>query len=438
MMKKKSCVYLQKAIYLAPNEIRACCQRFFLKGKMKGDVPLISVNEARNISFNEVIKAKKMLIDNINNGTDELCLGCPQLVSDEWNDVEDEKINVISIEDHSLCNMKCTYCSDTYYGGIKPQYDLEYLLKDLPGVENDLHIAWGGGEPTVRKNFESIFGSLTRRFSPRTQRVFTNALKYSNALQKAVDDRLTSITTSLDAGTEATFRKVRGANRLDKVLKNLKSYSKTNPDLVTIKYIFTDDNLGFDELYRFVENAQAHDLMRGNFLISTDFKSEIISDVKIINIITLYFMLYEKGIFAINFDDHIYLRLRSIGSFVSDVVNSGGLEGDFNRIIRDFGKVISHHESSNIVVWGTGEFSRYLLRTSKKLKGNEIRIVNVVDGNSDKYGTDFFGMTVQPPEVLLNTDASIVIASSNYYGEIVNRILLMGISPDRIAPNFIL
>jgi poly(ribitol-phosphate) beta-N-acetylglucosaminyltransferase len=437
-MKTKSCIYLQKAIYLAPNEIRACCQRFFLNGKMKGDVPLVTLNEARNVSFQEVINAKKMLIDSINNGTDQLCLGCPQLATDEWNDVESEKINVLSIEDHSLCNMKCTYCSDTYYGGIKPQYDLEYLLKDMTGVDSDLHIAWGGGEPTVRKDFESLFNSLTERFTPRTQRVFTNALKYSNALQKAVDGRLASITASVDAGTENTFRKVRGANGLDRVLKNLKSYSQKNPDLVTIKYIFTDENLGFDEIHQFVDNIQKHDLMKCNFLISTDFKSETISDDKIINIITMYFMLYEKGIFATNFDDHIYLRLRSIGSFISEIIDTGSLKGEFTQVIHDFGKVISRHEKNDIVVWGTGEFSRYLLRTSRKMKDKEIRVINVIDGNREKHGTDFMGMTVESPEILHQSNASVVIASSNYYGEIVNRILMMGISPDRIAPNFIL
>ena len=53
----------------------------------------------------------------------------------------------------------------------------------------------------------------------------------------ALDKRFTSITTSIDAGTEETFQKVRGAKRFEKVLSNLKLYSKLNPDLVTIKYI---------------------------------------------------------------------------------------------------------------------------------------------------------------------------------------------------------
>ncbi len=438
-MKKKSCVYLQKAIYLAPNEIRACCQRFFVNGVMKGDVPLITLSGPRNISFQEVIDAKKKLIDGINNGSDQLCLGCPQLVNDEWDEIENEKINIISIEDHSLCNMKCSYCSDTYYGGIKPQYDLEYLVKDLPGVGNDLHIAWGGGEPTVRKDFESLFASLTSRYHPRTQRVFTNALKHSIALQRAVDDGLTSITTSVDAGTEHIFRRVRGVERLDKVLTNLKAYSRNHPDLVTIKYIFTDENLGFEEIRQFSDNIVKYELTRCHFLISTDFKSETLSEDKIVSIITLYFLLHQKSIFVVNFDDHIYNKLRSIGSLISGISNkSGGLVNAFAQTIDNFRAVMRCHEANDIVVWGTGEFSKYLLRTSKKLKSNEIKVVGIVDGNKEKYGTNFMGRIVESPGILLNSNASIVIASSNYYGEIVNKLLAMGIPPDRIAPNFIL
>ena len=242
--KKKSCIYLQRAMYLAPNEIRACCQRFHVKGKLKGDVPLISLNEDRNISFQEVIEAKKDLIQKINNGTDDLCSGCPKLKSDHWEAIEEEKLDYISIENHSRCNMRCTYCSDTYYGGVKPKYNLDYLFENMKDAGPDLHIAWGGGEPTLGKDFESLFEKTTKRFKPRTQRIFTNALKYSTTIQNALDNRLSSITTSIDAGTEDTFRLIRKAHKIEKVLNNLKLYSNNNPDLVTIKYIITEGNYG--------------------------------------------------------------------------------------------------------------------------------------------------------------------------------------------------
>lgn len=437
-MKKKSCVYLQKAIYLAPNEIRACCQRFFVDGQIKGDVPLIKLSEKHNVSFDDVIQAKKDLLENINNGTDILCSGCPHLLVDDWAEVEKETINVISVEDHSLCNMKCTYCSDVYYGGVEPQYDLKFLLRDLPKVDESLHIAWGGGEPTVRKDFEELFSYLTEKYRPRTQRIFTNALKYSKALQQALDAKLATITTSIDAGTEDTFKKVRGTNRLDIVLKNLHSYSRNNSELITIKYIFTDDNFEYKEISAFVESLINYDLLGCNFLISTDFKSELLSDQKIIGIITLYYLLQEKGILAVNFDDHIYFRLRSIGSVIAKMASNEALKDDSIGLIGKFTHLIDYHLDRDIVVWGTGEFAKYLIKGSKRIKEKRIKIVGVVDSDTQKIGTTFMGITIQSPTILKDCDSSILIASSNYYGEIVKKILSMGISSKRIAPNFLI
>ena len=42
---KYSCEDLQSSIYFAPNMLRHCCQRFFVKGKMKGDVEILKVKD---------------------------------------------------------------------------------------------------------------------------------------------------------------------------------------------------------------------------------------------------------------------------------------------------------------------------------------------------------------------------------------------------------
>lgn len=438
-MKRWSCVYLQKAVYLAPNEIRACCQRFFIDGVLKGDVPLITLDKPRPVSYGEVIEAKKRLIANINNGSDRLCSGCPQLEEFDWEDPEKEKLNVISIENNSVCNMRCRYCSETYYGGVEPQYSLEVLLSGVPGVEADLHIAWGGGEPTIRKDFELLLEAITERFRPKTQRIFTNALKYSCALQRAVDGGRAAVTVSIDAGTEPVFRMVRGVEGLSKVLTNLQKYSSERSDLVTIKYIFTDDNSGIQEIEQFVESVTRYELDKCHFLISTDFKSQAISRDKMEGIIAMYFLLSQKGVLVVNFDDHIYNKLRSIG----DLTLKGAGQSDSNgSIIRGqvqgFWDTVRRHEANDLVVWGTGQFARYLLATSSKIRSGEVRLVGVVDGNQDRVGMEFMGRIVESPDLLLRNTASIVIASSNYYGEIVNKILLMGIPASRIAPNFIL
>jgi poly(ribitol-phosphate) beta-N-acetylglucosaminyltransferase len=429
----KSCVHIQKSIYLAPYEIRACCQRFFVNGEIKGDISLVNLTEPRDIDYSEVIEAKNKLVKGINDGSDDRCSGCFLLKEDNWNDIKTEDLSVISIENHSLCNMKCSYCSDDYYGGVKPQYSLENLFNDIDSVGDDLHIAWGGGEPTIRKDFNDLFLNLNSKFHPKTQRVFTNALKYSKPLQNALDARTTSITTSIDAGTELTFRKVRESKGLDNVLKFLGRYSHKSPDLVTVKYIFTIDNYDDFNLSQFVKKVKVNNLIKCNFLISADFNYATLNEKIIFSIISLYFKLHAEGIYAVSFDDHIFHKVRSIGKDVYKYICNLEEVGDQHKIVSN--AIESFKERNNsVVIWGTGEFSKYLFDTAKS---NNLVVSGVVDGAKNKLGSNFMGFEVQSPESLVDSKSDIIIASVNFYGEIFNKIISLNISKERVLPNFL-
>ena len=45
-----SCEDLQGSIYFGPNALRHCCQRFFVDGKMEGDVEILKVKSDNDIS----------------------------------------------------------------------------------------------------------------------------------------------------------------------------------------------------------------------------------------------------------------------------------------------------------------------------------------------------------------------------------------------------
>jgi sulfatase maturation enzyme AslB (radical SAM superfamily) len=322
-----------------------------------------------------------------------------------------------------------------YYGGVEPQYSLDNLFKVMNNVGNDLHIAWGGGEPTVRKDFNDLFSKVNNKFHPKTQRVFTNALKYSQPLQEALDSRATSITTSIDAGVEDTFRKVRDSKGLDKVLKFLERYSKNSPDLVTIKYIFTTDNYDSYNLIQFVKNIREHNLIKCNYLISADFNYETLEEDIVFSIISLYFMLYSEGIYAVSFDDHIFHKVRTIGKGVNSYIDNLEVVSEQVQAVKDAIRSFSEKKGNNIIIWGTGEFSEYLFDTAED---NSFVVSGIVDGMEEKWGTDFMGFEVQSPQSLVDTELDIVIASVNFYGEIFNKLISMGISKNRVIPNFLL
>ena len=100
---------------------------------------------------------------------------------------------------------------------------------------------------------------------------------------------------------------------------------------------------------------------------------------------------------------------------------------------------IKQRNSNKVVVWGTGEFSKYLFNSMDEAKGlNKLKILGVVDGMEDKWGDQFMGYEIESPLSLTNNGSDIVIASVNYYGEIFNKIISLGISKDRVIPNFML
>ena len=61
------------------------------------------------------------------------------------------------MEAHSNCNARCSYCSEMFYGGLNPNYDIENMLDKFrkeKAFEENVSITWGGGEPVLLKNFD--------------------------------------------------------------------------------------------------------------------------------------------------------------------------------------------------------------------------------------------------------------------------------------------
>ena len=434
MRKTKSCIHLQHALYFGPDEIRACSQRFFYKGKMKGDASLIEVQEHSLINYEQIIEAKKELIRKINANEESQCKGCPQIKSQDWDPIEKAELKTLSVENHSLCNMKCTYCSPLYFGGVKPKYDILQAIDGAKVSDRDLFVAWGGGEPTARRDFDDLLDAFNSHFCPSNQRIFTNALLYSSVIQRLVDENHASITTSVDAGTEETFKRVRKTRGLQKVIENLKKYATVNPQLVTIKYILTEDNLTLPELDEFVCLVEEAGLLKCHFLVSTDFKNEQMSDDMLHSGLYLYCRLFEKGVRALNMDDHFFNRTQGNESLISCLHSLSNGKNRIGGWVDEVLQLFKSKNSSKLVIWGTGQQAEALIRRIMKQGQLEWEIECVVDTNSERWGQSFLSFEIKSPDEITD-DCDILIGSSNYYGEIYGHILEKNISPQRILPN---
>ena len=432
----KSCPSIQSAIYIRHGEVRTCCQRFFHKGKLKGDVVLYKFESGETFDYEKVLLSKENLLNVINSEIDSPCTGCKLLEDKDWLPIRKDSLTQISFENHSLCNMKCTYCSPEYYGGKKPNFQFtEEALKNMQPTSS-LQVSWAGGEPTILPTFESTFKLVTKTLKPQVHKVFSNSLRYSRFLQLQVDNGICQLTTSVDSGTEETFQKIRGTNGLFKVLKNLKSYSKKRPDRVTIKYILTKDNSSTKELDKFIGICSDYSLMHCSFLISTNYKCDKIDTHSACSLLYLYYGLKNSGAFCVTIDDHVYSKSdrKHVEMFLEDYGKFLKVE-DVNTLNTFCTTKVTH--PINLVIWGTGEFSKRIIANANSRNTNWFRINRVVDSDPSKKGISFCQYIVGDPSTIKNSDDLIIIASSNFYRQILDDLDKLDIDRLRILPNFL-
>lgn len=426
---KLSCEDLQGSIYFAPNVLRHCCQRFFLNGKIKGDVEILKVNNDTDISIDKIIKNKKKIINDLNNGVPTPCDGCPKLKKKKWS--KKIAINKISIEAHSKCNLRCNYCSDMFYGGLNPNYDLEKTFDNFK-KENfftkDISVTWGGGEPVLLKNFNNLFKKFLDSKYPniKDSRVYSNSVIYNELIHQYLDKKRIILTTSIDCGTNKTFQIVRGVKKgFLNIFENLKKYNSNKNGNIIIKYIITDENFHKNEINSFIDLICKYELINCNFEISTDYKNEKLSLEKAYSLVHFFNELKIKGAKFVHFDDHVRKRLYKT---LRDQLNFQDLKN--NKIFHD----ILQYFDKKIIIWGTGRYADELIENSFLFK--KAKIDFFVDNNLKKK--KFFSKKVLNPIEAIKSENPILIASSTYFHEIYDNLLKLGVNKNRIINTLVI
>ena len=417
--KYKSCTDLESSLFLAPNEIRACCKRFFFENKMRGDAKLISITDGETPKVADIKKAREKLFDEIQENKNEYCKGCVFLKETDKKPNFSSNISHLSIEHHSVCNLRCNYCSETYYGGKKSKYNVtefvSYLSKNK-SLDYCEGVVWGGGEPTLDKSFKEIFEEINLCANPKLyHRVFTNSVRYSEPLNEFLKKGLVKITTSVDAGTEETFKKVRGRQKFQNVFENLQTYAQIDPTKITVKYIFTDENDKEEEINEFVNNCLKYKLDDCNYQISVNYKDKDL-DFKILKSISyLFFKLFESGMKKIFLDDHIVIKFGSL-----DARNLEELKKYLSLHKADY-LILDPNKFEDLIIYGCGNIAKQLI--TKTFFFKNLKKYEVVDGSKNLIGKEFFEKKIMTPDILKNNEKKIFIAAAQQYDEIYKNVL---------------
>lgn len=431
--KSWSCTDLHNSVFLRSSEVRTCCKRFFVAGKMRGDVSLVNVQDQGSVKPAQILEAKQDLHQKINTGVTSPCDGCPFLEFREWGQINDLEIKYLSMEYHSLCNLRCTYCSDEYYGGKQAIYDVSTTLELLAhtgALKSCSLVVWGGGEPTMGREFANIVNLISEHAPTAQQRILTNSVKPSNVVKKILENNNGQVVTSIDAGSSSTFEKVRGRNRLKNVCKTLREYASINHKKVTIKYIFTESNYSDFEVREFVSLMSHEGLLHCNFQISGDFKQESFSIKECYSMLLMYGLLHKAGCKVVYLDELIRHRVNELIEGSNDKI--------FNAVQEEVGVhfIASPEIYSKIIIWGAGQQAKYLMKQSRFMK--QTQLVGFVDSTPSKIGKKYLGQNVYDISFLHKNDFPIVIAAVQGYPLIIEEMNALNIDRNRLVNKLII
>lgn len=376
-----SCVDIEQSLFLGPDEIRACCKRFFVDGERKGDVVLLRAGGG--VTYEAIVARKDALVRQINRGEDGPCSGCPYIR--RFSAREARPIKYISLENFTYCNMRCTYCSPTYYGGKEAEYDASAILRaaEVAGaLAENCHVVWGGGEPTLSPRFSAVTDLLLAAPHVGVIRVLTNGLRHCGYLEDTLKDDRVRIVTSIDAGTQTVFEKVRGRGDIETVFANLAKYHAALADgrRLTVKYILSDDNCDGVQLAAFVELISRHRLKNAYFQVSCDFRIERINAKIMMAIYELSALLFRAGCGRVFLDDMIRDRLtidHNGGDRISDHLEALDLTTP---------EVVGGGEGPRYDLWGAGLQADWIVANTTA--GREGRIGSVLTAKDAQHIRD--------------------------------------------------
>ncbi len=254
-MKYKSCHLLEHGLCFYNHNLCSCCY-----------APQDSYTRAPYLSFlylGQKIK-KEQLFNKINKRREEQkkgnfiisCNNCFKLEEKDWD--EDNYIDQIYITHFEQCNLNCIYCITD----LSPKERAKETYKIIPVLDNlkeqgilrqgcEFHI--GGGEFSIYPECDEIIEKYILSGFSKFLAIATNAVVYKESVFNAMDKGKACIIVSVDSGSKNMYKKIKRVDAFDKLIENLKLYSRTESSRANtfLKYIvipkINDNKREFDK-----------------------------------------------------------------------------------------------------------------------------------------------------------------------------------------------
>ena len=240
----KSCSILENEILCTSNSlVKSCCR---MPGRKT--FPAIKFEGNHQDTIDKFIEIREELLGQIKNGMRSCCEGCSEL-KETYHSVY-PKITTIHFSSGGICNLECKYChTAAKYSKGSWEEDINLkevieLLEEKKLLSESYILAMAPGEITLNKNRKQYYQLFKNSFSTN---VATNATIYDEDLAECLRNGETWLMISADAGTNETYKKLRGRDLYDIMSSNIIKYSTIAPGTIDLKYIIVP---GFNDNFK--------------------------------------------------------------------------------------------------------------------------------------------------------------------------------------------
>lgn len=245
-MKYISCKHLEHGISFFSNSVPICCISSHAGG---GNITQIDDYQGEPIDWEQIfVTRREMREANKKGKINPKCEGCYYLTKQKWN--QNDYFDEVLIGHWTHCNCRCTYCyteADKHFFNTRKSYNILPVIKDMiekRALNPNGIVTFGGGEPTVLKEFEELIYVLLD-YDIKNIRVHSSGIDYSPAIAKGLELGRITLITSVDASTPETYEKIKQVPCYERVWSNLAKYAKTD-GMIRTKYVIVpgvNDNL---------------------------------------------------------------------------------------------------------------------------------------------------------------------------------------------------
>ncbi len=240
-MKPKYCIYLNNGINLHYSGLTFC-------NKLWKSCDYQQYDKKTFDTFLE--KRAKVLFDMSQGNAPKNCEKCIYLKEIGQSEQINDKILFVEVTHWTECNCACFYCSNRDTTKLKISKGrrhkgvvnvLDYLKKlhKLNLLDENVKFSMTGGEPTILREFPDLLKFFIKH--KYTVDILSNGILYEKYISKALVAKLdSSFTISIDCSDRETFKKIKGVDKFDDVIKNIKRYVKETEGKtsnIIIKYI---------------------------------------------------------------------------------------------------------------------------------------------------------------------------------------------------------